>query len=229
MALPRLVLTAPPSSPGPPPASGWRWPPSWPGGGTASRSSPGARTCCAPRRRLRPRTAYGPRWSRPTCPTTAGPRCSRKWATAADVDVLVNNAGLSTTGAVTAATAAELRMIGRRRGRGRPVHPVPARDGRARPARSSTWRRGAFQPLPGQAGYAAARPSCSSTATPSRRAEGHRRHRHLAVPRPGEHRLRRSGRLQRRGGRGRAAEVHVGGGRRRRQGRVAGVDRDGRW
>ena len=52
---------------------------------------------------------------------------------------------------------------------------------------------------------------------PRRRAARHRRHRHRAVPRSGRHRLRRDRRLRQGGGRGVAAQLHVGDARGRGQ------------
>ena len=90
----------------------------------------------------------------------------------------------------------------------------PAWSSGARGAVLNVASTAAFQPLPGQAAYGAAQGVRALLhAQPLRRAEGHRRAVHRALPRPGRHRLRRGRRLRQGGGRGLAAGVHVGAGR----------------
>ncbi len=181
----RLRRIGPQSSRGRRRGSGSSSPPSWPARARASPSSPGGRTCSTSSPDGWPTpTASGPRSSPPTWPTpTAGPRWSPRSPTAAStIDVLVNNAGFSTTGPVAPRDPeAEMRLV---RVDVEAVVDLCSRvvpgHGRAGPRRGA--ERGVDRRLPAAAGPGrlrrgqGLRPRLHRRAP--RRAQGHRRHRH---------------------------------------------------
>ena len=147
-------------------------------------------------------TTCAPRSSPPTSPTRGpAPRSSHAVAERGlTVDVLVNNAGLSTTGPVAASDiAAELRMI--RSDVEAVVHLcsafVPGMVERGRGAVLNVASMAAFQPLPGQAGYAGSKSFVLSytraLAQELRRLGCGRQH---ALPRPRGDRVRGGGRVR---------------------------------
>ena len=148
-------------------------------------------------------------------------------------DILINNAGFSTLGPVHAADpAGELNLVEVDIASvvDLTTRFLPGMVSRGRGALLNVASTAAFQPLPGQAAYAAAK-SFVLSYTQSVRGElkGTGRHRHRAVPRSGRHRVRRGCGLHGRAGRERAAQVPLGVGRGRRacRDRRAGQGLDG--
>ena len=153
---------------------------------------------------------------RPARPRRAGRAAGgRSRSSACTVDVLVNNAGMSTLGPVHRGDPDAEMSHGRarRHGRGRPVHPVPARAWcSATGARCSTSRR------PPRSSRSPARPATAArkafVLSYTRSLGGELRGTGVTAttlcPGPGRHRVRRGGGLRQGRRRERPAIVHVG-------------------
>jgi short-subunit dehydrogenase len=114
------------------------------------------------------------------------------------VQVLVNNAGFSTLGPVHRSDVeAEMSLVAVDVAAVADLWSrfLPGMVERGTGAVLNVASTAAFQPLPGQASYGAAKAFVLSYTQHLRGAEGHGRDSHGALSRPGRHRLRRGGRL----------------------------------